>query len=346
MRMWRAIKFRINRIYRYEYWPVQVFYFPMFLYGLYLAARAGHWIYWSTTNLCMKYGGVMGESKMKVLRMIEPQYLPVTIIVEPQLAQDALEQKLKENGLNFPVIVKPDIGERGKKVEKVDSIKDLMTYCSAHPEHILIQEFIEHEIELGVLYYKFPGASSGHISSVTRKGFLKVRGDGQSSLEELINREIRAFNRVDYLRAKFAFELREVLPENQEFLLEPIGNHNRGTTFINAGYLVDSNLERVFDNISKKIDGFYYGRYDLKVRSLEDLYKSEGIKILELNGVSSEPAHIYDPDMNLFKAYKAVMRHMNIIYDIAAINRKMGHRPDSLKPFLRDLRLHLRRDKA
>jgi hypothetical protein len=58
-------------------------------------------------------------------------------------------------------------------------------------------------------------------------------------------------------------------------LLEPIGNHCRGTIFRDKGDLISDPLCEVFDTISKSIEGFYYGRFDLRVRSMEDLIKGE-----------------------------------------------------------------------
>jgi len=59
--------------------------------------------------------------------------------------------------------------------------------------------------------------------------------------------------------------------------------------------------------------------------------------------VSSEIAHIYDPDYKLIKAYKDVFDHMKYIYDIAKINHKNGVVYDKLWTFLIELRKHIRR---
>ena len=63
-----------------------------------------------------------------------------------------------------------------------------------------------------------------------------------------------------------------------------IGNHARGTTFLNANHLITPQLIDVFDAISKQVEGYNFGRYDIRVPSLEDLYAGRNIKILELNG--------------------------------------------------------------
>ena len=77
----------------------------------------------------------------------------------------------------------------------------------------------------------------------------------------------------------------------EERLLQPIGNHCLGTKFIDASHLIDPNLVAVFDEIASGIEGFNYGRFDLKVKDLDALKRGEEIMVPELNGVTSEPGH-------------------------------------------------------
>src|SRR5690606_41400357 len=98
----------------------------------------------------------------------------------------AVKNQMLQAGLCYPVIAKPDVGERGSLVEKIDHEQALTGYLLSVREPVLIQEFIDYPIELGVLYHKKPGASGGQISSIVRKGFLQVTGDGHSTLQALI----------------------------------------------------------------------------------------------------------------------------------------------------------------
>ena len=65
------------------------------------------------------------------------------------------------------------------------------------------------------------------------------------------------------------------------------------------------------------------------MKSVEDLYKGENIRIMELNGASSEPGHIYDPSLSLFKAYKDLLNHWKRLADISNENIKLGIKPVS-----------------
>jgi hypothetical protein len=97
-----------------------------------------------------------------------------------------------------------------------------------------------------------------------------------------------------------------------------------GTKFINASHLINSRLTEVFDKISSSVPGFHYGRYDIRCRSVEDLYEGKGIKILELNGAGAEPGHIYDPEFPFMQAYRVLFQHWNILYQISRANYKKG----------------------
>ena len=57
---------------------------------------------------------------------------------------------------------------------------------------------------------------------------------------------------------------------------------------------------------------------------MEDLYTGQNIKIMELNGANSEPAHIYDPKMPILKAYRFLFNHWSNLYQISVRNHENG----------------------
>jgi len=328
----------IKKISEFEYWPFGVFYIPLYFYGFYLAFKARSFMYFSAANPGMKYGGVMGESKIKILNKIEKSYLPKTLFFKSSTTYRQIIFTIKTKGLAFPVIIKPNIGERGKGVEKIEDEAALVKYFKEYPvQDLIVQEYVDAPLEIGVLYYRFPDKKTGNISSVVLKEFLTVNGNGKDTLQRLIAKHPRAKARNAYLKEKYAASLHIILAKGEKAYLEPIGNHCRGTKFLNGNHIVNPQLVKVFDKIAANIEGYNYGRFDLKVSSLEALYRGEDIKILELNGVSSEPAHIYDPSMKLWQAYKDLLAHAAIIQQIGVANHKSGIPYDSLKTFLSDL---------
>ncbi len=338
----KRLSFLFIKISRFEFWPYWLFYFPLLFYGFWLALRAKSPTYFTATNPGMKYGGVMGESKIKVLSSIPKAYRPTSVLVHLPMASYETMMKIRSNGLDLPVIMKPDVGERGKDVELIHTLDELKKYLVGKTGDFIAQEFVEYTEEYGVLYYRMPNDTRGQVTSVVQKGFLTVTGNGTDTLGQLTKSEIRAVGRLDYLAEKFASSWEIILPADEKIRLEPIGNHCRGTSFHDANHLLGQQINATFDRIAQPIDGFFYGRFDLKVTSAQNLLSGRDIKILELNGVSSEVAHIYDPDYSLIQAWRDTARHMKIIWKIATKNHELCQPYDHLRPFLKDLRLHLK----
>jgi hypothetical protein len=159
------------------------------------------------------------------------------------------------------------------------------------------------------------------ITSITKKKFLSVKGDGKSTLRKIISKNIRAIGHKTKLKRKLKSQWNSVIPKDREILLEPIGNHNRGTEFINANSLISKDLENVISWVVSHIPDFYYGRIDLKTKSIDALLNKD-LKVLEINGVNSEPSHIYDTKTKIKDAYKDLFWHMDMMFKISQQNRK------------------------
>ena len=100
--------------------------------------------------------------------------------------------------------------------------------------------------------------------------------------------------------------------------------------------MINPQLNESFDSISKGIKDFYYGRYDVKANSLTDLYEGK-VKIMEVNGVNSEPAHIYGPKVKLFRAYKDLFHYWRTLGRIGLANKRQGVEVDSFWLMMREL---------
>ena len=138
-------------------------------------------------------------------------------------------------------------------------------------------------------------------------------------------------------------ELMGYIPQHGEILLlEPIGNHSRGTMFLNGNEHISEALCHHFDEIARNFTGIYYGRFDLKCHSISELEKGERYKVLEFNGVASEPAHIYDPSYPTWKAYRDIFRHWKIIYQISRVQLTKGVKPMTIREAARSLREYIR----
>ncbi len=317
------------KIFKYEYWPMLFFYIPILPYWIYLAVKNKSLAYFSVANPGINLGGFFGESKSEILALIDKQYLPKSIEVKNKIDFSLIITQLKSIQLSFPLIAKPDVGERGDSVSKINNEDELKTYHLNTNLNYIIQEFVDYEFEFGILYSRLPNSKTGIVSSVTLKEFLTVVGNGESTILQLMQQNTRARFQIRRLKREMKDEINRIPKLNEKVLLEPIGNHCRGTRFINYNHIIIQNLHQTFDKISLPINGFYYGRYDLKVKTVVDLQLGTNIKIMELNGASSEPGHIYDTSFTLFKAYKDLRYHWKRLSDISAINIKRGLRPVS-----------------
>lgn len=279
---------------------------------------------------------MFGEKKSEIFELIPPEYIPETILIQQNDLERAAYTAEK---IGFPIIAKPDIGERGVWVKKLNDQDELKEYVAKCPVNFLLQEMVNYPIELGVFYIKYPG-KNGSITSIVRKDFLKVIGDGKSTINELLQKKERALLTAD-LNSEYLMKHGDhVLEVNEEVLVEPIGNHCRGTMFLNDNAEIDSRLTEAFNKLADQIPDFYFGRFDLRCSTYQDLRELRNFKILELNGAGAEPGHIYQPGYSLINAYKDLFWHLKVLSDISALNRKRGHSYWSFKQGFKKWKSH------
>ncbi len=316
----------------FEFWPWKIFYAPLLPYYLFLAIKNRSIAFPSVVNVTLKDGGFFNENKSDILMNISPFYLPKSVEIKKGIEIKSLE--ISPIDLIFPLVAKPLSGQRGQGVQKILSLQDLYIYHNLVNEDYLLQEFIEYPIELAVLYSRLPNENTGIVSSITQKEFLSVVGDGQSTIEMLLILNFRAQLIWEDLKKNLLINWDEIVPAGVLKIVEPIGNHCRGTLFRNADHLDFIKIAKVCDEVLKDFKGFNYGRFDLKVSSIEDFYVGKNIKVLELNGVNADAAHIFDPNFCLISAYASVIWHWKRLSSIAKKNQKAGYKAiswDALK---------------
>jgi len=312
-----------TRITHWEFWPFNVLYAPVFFYWIWLVIKARSPYFFVASNPGIEYGGMLGESKFKILSQIPDGLKPKTLLFNPGDSMDFVVKQLENQKIIFPILVKPDVGERGWMVQKISNSIQLQKYLLQSPVKFLIQEYIDLPLELGIFYYRYPDADFGTISSVTAKRFLEIEGDGEKTVSQLMKVNSRARLQFNSFKKRDP-ELLEYVPLSGEKLkLMPIGNHCLGTKFLNGEHLINRQLVITFDRIAREIPGFFFGRFDIRCKNLEDLYRGK-IQILELNGAGSEPSHIYQPGFSLWKAYEVIIHHLRVLFEISVHNHKKG----------------------
>ena len=312
------------RLTRWEFWPFQLVYFPVYFYYLWLSIKAKSFFFFTAANPSIVFGGMLGESKGDIMRQIPKQYIPLTRQFPPHVAVSEVLGWMKECKLQYPILLKPDIGERGWMVKKINCEGDIHAYLSVNTVSFLAQEYISLPVELGVFYYRFPGEKRGRISSITKKVMMEVVGNGRDSVNELLLRNPRARLYIKAFEKRYPQKLGLVPGKGERVEVEPIGNHCRGTVFLDESHRVSEMLEKTFDLVANQIPGFYFGRFDIRCSSYEELEAGHHFKILELNGAGAEPGHIYHPGRTIWAGYKDIIHHLNVLCSIAVQNHRSG----------------------
>ncbi|HYF30559.1 MAG TPA: hypothetical protein VD993_05535 [Chitinophagaceae bacterium] len=347
MSRWQRLLHRpfFIRLFNWEYWSFHTVYIWVYPIWLLLCLRVRSLFFFSASNPTIEHGGFLLESKKKIYEIMPPEYYPRTILVPPGEAASSIVQKINDASLEYPLIVKPDIGGKGRGVKKVNTEQELLSYIQQFPFDMLVQSFVPFEEEVGIFYYRYPDEARGHISGIVGKHFLQVRGDGRSTIEELLLKEKRYILQIPALQEMLGNGLQEVLREGEERVLVPYGNHARGAMFMDYTHWADERLVAVIDKICQRVPGFYYGRLDIRYRSLENLKQGKDFSIIELNGAGSEPTHMYDPKYSIFDAWRLIVRHWLILWRISRRNHAKGIPYMSMKEGLRMFRETRKYDK-
>lgn len=319
--MMRLRKFYI-KLTNWEYWPMELIYLPIIGYWFYLGIKARSLFFFSAANPSMQNAGFAMERKSLIYKTMPKASYPNTIMAEVGISEIQLLGLIQQAGLQFPMIGKPDVGQRGIQVKLIQNKKELSNYASQIHTNFLLQEYINYPNEAGIFYHRIPGEKKGKITGVVGKEFMVVIGDGISTIRELIVKNDRySFQLLD-LEKSMGKEIQNILSNGEKMVLEPYGNHCRGAMFIDLCHLITPKLAESMNKLCTQIPEFYYGRLDIKYNTWEELCKGKNFSVIEVNGANSEPTHIYDPKHSIWFAWKELIRHWNILYRISMENKQ------------------------
>ena len=279
------------------------------------------------------------ESKKEIYDLIPSEYYPKTLLIEPTETLEAVQEKIKEAAIEFPLIAKPDIGLRGTAVKKIHNKQELAAYFSKANFNVLIQSLIPYENEIGLFYVKLPN-QPGKITGIVAKEFMILTGNGKNTIRELLHEDKRYLLQLEVLEEEYKDKLNTILSEGETINLVPYGNHCRGTKFVDASHEITPEMIESFNIICSQINGFHFGRMDIMYHSYEDLAQGKNFQIVEINGAISEPTHMYDPKHSLWFGWKELTRHFHYMYVISKHNRKKGANYLTFKEGVREFKKH------
>jgi hypothetical protein len=309
----------------WEKWHYHAKYIPLYPAWIWYCLRSGSLWFFTPSNPTLTFGGFEGESKKEMYEQLPVSAYPKSIYISPSFLYKEVEKYFSENYFNYPVAVKPNVGMMGFMFRKIDNTNQLKLYHAKMPYEYIIQELVTYPMEVSVFYYRFPDSKKGIVTGFLKKEMLDVTGDGKTTLENLmLQLSSRPGFNIEEWRAKHSERLKDIIPAGKTYRLSWAANLSRGGRLVNLEREKDERLLKVFDDLSNYTKHFYYGRYDIKCNSIEDLKQGKNFSILEYNGCGAEPHHIYGSGNNILQAYKIILHHWNVLYKISKHNYNHG----------------------
>lgn len=318
-----------------EFWNYIVIYTPVFSYILFKAVfRTKFKFYPFALNRAIdESGGFAGANKNIIHNHFNPKLFPKTI----HIAQNELSSALKKitSEFNYPLILKPSNLNRGVAVQKIEDEEALLAYINHAHFDIQAEEYLTQKMEVAVFIANSPNEPL-KILSLTGKIFLTVTGNGKNTIKELLEQNWRYKMSESQIIPFWKNRWNRVPNEGETILIQPIGNHNKGTEFTNETHRITAAMEKYFDSIVPK--ELQFGRFDIKINDWSNLETCENLNIIEFNGNVAEPVSYLDTRYGYFKIQRILFKHYFFQYKIACEMIALGVVAPSLWEGFKSLR--------
>ena len=325
----KRLKYRVQQQITPEFWSMVRFYLPLVPVYLYFAIKNRSLTYFTNVNPAIPFGGLFGESKFEILNLFPNSAIPKTLYLEPNASFTDGFQWVNDSKITFPILAKPNVGERGDGVQFIYNTEELKQFYLNLKTPYLLQEAITYANEYGIFIAKNPVKGKVKVLSITGKKFLSVTGDGKHTIKELLSGTLRGWLQLPKIEQEQAQKLHVILPKGKTEIVGNIGNHCLGTTFLDNNHLNTPQLEEYLTSLFQFAEGLYYGRLDIKANSISEMVEEGKFSILEMNGVSSEPGLAFDPNYSLFKSYRTVINHLKAQSEVSRLLSLRGFKPAS-----------------
>lgn len=315
-------------------WPMQILYLPATVYAIAIGIRNGNIFFLSLANPEHALGGFVLDSKYEQQQHIPAPWRLKSLRIKPN---EGIKSEQIHALFDFPVIVKPDVGEGGKGVKHIMQNDTLIAYTKKAKVAFIIQEYTRFPHEYSILCYRF--TSTVFIRSITERIPLEVTGDGKMTLRDLINRLPYSNNKRKRIIESSASELNETLANKELRLVNGLGNYDFGATYVEHTE-VHSPLKKAITELFTALQNYNVARIDVKANDWNGL-QNGCFKVLEINGLNGEPIHIYDQKYTLLAAQKEILKHWKQVYNISKNNAKSFRNRTSLWDGIKLLNKHL-----
>jgi hypothetical protein len=330
-----SAKARTIEVGRLERLPKWLNLIPMVAQWLWLSMRHGSWTLPAAANPRITAGGLVGEGKSEYFRIMgrlanahTAGFAVFRNTGSVSSVQDA-EQAMADSQLEYPLILKPDIGWCGFGVRIVRTRDELKSYLDAYPlnEDIVFQKYVTYEGEAGIYYVRSPQAARGRITGILLRFFPRVVGDGHSTIAELMAQNPRARRLGQDGRSEPCCDTSRIPAAGEIVRLSVTGSTRVGGMYQDATSLVTPELENAINDIAMDMTDLHVARFDVRYETIGAMQAGRAFKIIEVNGAGSEAVHAWDPRYTLLQAYQIVFEKQRMLFSIGAAMRDRGHRP-------------------
>jgi len=308
--------------------PQWLAYVPLAFYVIWLMLRYRSATLYTAANPGIPTGGMTGESKSAILEKLAridgvvPEFAVIPVELGARARLRLARQWIEHRRVPFPLVLKPDVGERGRAVTVVGTQKELARRLLRTRETTILQRFAR-GLEFGIFYRRIPGEARGRIMSIAQMSHPEAVGDGRAPLAELVRSGPWIAALAAAAGPSSLERLRYVPAAGERVLLFEAGFDSHHASCADRHELVTPQLEDRIDAISRAHPGFFIGRFDVCAASADELSRGR-FKVMELNGVASEPMHIYDPAVSIASALRVLRRQWREAFEIGAANRAQG----------------------
>ncbi|MDR2863181.1 MAG: alpha/beta fold hydrolase [Puniceicoccales bacterium] len=338
---------KLRRWGRHEFWPTWQLYASVALDMLWRGLMRFSGAACTAANPGLGWlGGATGEPKSETLgKFTGKSTVPLADFVKIPAGKDtaarvaAAKDFMAENGMGYPVVLKPDSGDDGLGVNRISSEAQLAEWLERFQEDALLQRWVE-GAEFEIVWTRQPGTARGRVLSVVEKRFITVTGDGYRTLEELIWADDLALSQSKlYLRLNWR-RASEKISAGETVVLTRIGTHALGARMLDRQELRTEALALELDKLADAIGGLHYAVYDLRVG--ENANWERGAKsapvfnpadwtITGVSGAGVVSSRLRDQSVRLGYAQRSAHKQIRLAWTAADAMRASGVKP---APFL------------
>lgn len=320
-----------------EQMPKWLICIPLTLQWLWLSIRYQSLTLPTVANPDITAGGLVGEGKLEYFESMGPIALSATAAYcalpnTRSYTSHELQSILNHAGLSFPVIAKPDVGLCGHGVRLVATAHELLSYLAAFPEDetVVLQQYLAQDGEAGIFYVRDPDADAGSIIGLALRSFPRITGDGRHSIAELIAADPRAQRLLRSTKHQSSYDPDRLPAANEMVRLATIGSTRVGGLYADGRKHITPELNSAIDAIARDMPNFYFGRFDVRFDSLEQLAAGRAFSIMEINGAGSEAIQAWDPNTSVIAGFATIFRKQRILFAIGNALRRKGFKPLSV----------------